>query len=358
MSENSKIEWLAGGSTWNPIRARNRKTGKVGWFCTKPSPGCAGCYAEKMNKNTYFGNGIRYAVDQHHLVELFLDEKLLMQPLHWRKGRLIFPCSMTDWQADFVPDEWRDKMLAVMALTPQHTYLTLTKRAGRQRAYLSPSIGNVPGSRRVGNIQLAADEIMGDLGAAHHMMDAAGWPIKNLWLGVSTESQSYADSRIPELLQTPAAVRWVSAEPLLSQLEIAVYLGKEMRGGLRQDMPGIDWLVCGGESGQNARPMHPDWARSLRDQCKVAGVPFFFKQNGEWMNAEAAGYPELKDATVNHAEQCLFATDGTRWNTVTIPHEKRDNAVRMLKVGKKAAGRLLDGKEHSEYPSRERRASR
>jgi protein gp37 len=136
MADKSKIEWLDGGSTWNPIRARNRITGKLGWFCTKPSPGCKGCYAERMNVGL-FGNGVRYAVDQQHLVEIFLDEKTLLAPLHWKKPRLIFPCSMTDWQADFVPDEYRDKMMAVMALTPHHTYLTLTKRAERQREYLS-----------------------------------------------------------------------------------------------------------------------------------------------------------------------------------------------------------------------------
>jgi protein gp37 len=152
------------------------------------------------------------------------------------------------------------------------------------------------------------------------------------WLGVSAENQKYADERIPLLLQTPASVRWLSAEPLLSQVEIVVYLSKEMRGGLRQDMPGIDWVVAGGESGPGARPMHPDWARSLRDQCQAAGVPFFFKQWGEWGGCDAK--KEFKCTGERHVyEVHKFADD-----------------IHVVKRGKKANGRLLDGVEHSAYP--------
>ena len=257
------------------------------------------------------------------------DEDTLLQPLKWRKGRLIFPCSMTDWMADFVPDEFRDKMLTVMALTPQHTYLTLTKRAERQLKYLSDPA--LPG--RIMHWMLRFQR--GDVAKAQ-------WPLPNHWPGVSAENQKYADERIPLLLQTPAAVRWVSAEPLLGPIDLSpwtaeglectecTWKGREDQAKLIEDSPddshfdcpqcgemcahtpldellgaerGIGWVVIGGESGTNARPMHPEWARSLRDQCVRNGVPFFFKQWG-------------------------------------------------AKVGKKAAGRLLDGREWNEFPRR------
>jgi protein gp37 len=376
MADKSKIEWLRGsddtqGSTWNPVRARNRKTGKVGWFCTKPSPGCKGCYAERMNVQAgnnpgRMGNGIAYAIDKLDQVEIFLDEKTLLQPLHWRKGRLIFPCSMTDWQADFVPDEFRDKMLAIMALTPQHTYLTLTKRADRQRGYLQQ---NSTG----GHIFHVASQFGNPASGT--------WPLPNHWVGVSAENQKYADLRIPELLQTPAAVRWVSAEPLLGPIDLSCWSeeglecgecqwrGREDQAKLIEDPPddshfncprcgeicahtpldellgaerGINWLVCGGESGPGARPIHPDWARSLRDQCAAAGVPFFFKQWGEWGPGEIVAddrrYP-TKQYFNGEWEEC-----SDDWAT------EKDNGSILYRVGKKAAGRLLDGKEHNEYP--------
>jgi protein gp37 len=219
-----------------------------------------------------------YTVPALQQVGLFLDEKTLLQPLHWKKGRTIFPCSMTDWMADFVPDEWRDKMLAVMALTPQHTYLTLTKRADRQREYLSASIGRTPGSRRAGAIQLAADEIVGDRGKAHQCMDAAGWPIRNLWMGVSAENQKYWDERTSELNVTPAAVRWVSAEPLLSPIDCGTAIYPGYHEG--KHAPGIDWVVVGGESGPGARSMNIEWARNIVSQCQAAGVAVFVKQLG------------------------------------------------------------------------------
>lgn len=331
----SSIEWLNGGETWNPIRARNKATGKAGWFCTKPSPGCANCYAEMMNKNTYFGNGIRYAVDQKHLVELFLDEKTLMQPLHWKKPRLIFPCSMTDWMADFVPDEWRDKMLAVMALTPQHTYLTLTKRADRQQKYLTALRSEGPTQGYVALIYGRPARAFPSEFKRLPLNNESRlpWPLPNFWLGVSTEDQKRADERIPELLQTPAAIRWVSLEPLLGPIDfdkIVMPDGDHLTTLINWgEDAGIDWVVAGGESGPNARPMHPDWARSLRDQCKAAGVPFFFKQWGEFVNG-------------GH-----FA-EGVIPRGLEI-HDWNDGKV-SVRAGKKTAGRKLDGIEHSEYP--------
>src|ERR1700749_4070382 len=131
MGDKTKIEWT--DATWNPIRARNKSNGKMGWFCIHKSAGCAGCYAESMN--TRLGTGIDFKPGHLKDVEIFVDEKMLTMPLRWKRPRMIFVCSMTDLFADFVPDEFVDQMFAVMALAPQHTFQVLTKRARRQRDY-------------------------------------------------------------------------------------------------------------------------------------------------------------------------------------------------------------------------------
>lgn len=286
----SKIEWLNGGETWNPIRAEVLEDirdeqgrvvipkGTIGWFCTKKSPGCAGCYAEAMN--LWRGNRLKYIVGNLEKVRIFLDEEVLLKPLRWKKPRLIFPCSMTDWMEKYVPDEFRDKMLAVMALTPQHTYLTLTKCADRQREYFTSA-------ELYKRLLRWADWIVG-------ISDPARFPLKNHWLGVSAEDQKYADERIPLLLQTPAAVRWVSAEPLLGPIDLTTlpvadrplarkdalsgrdYVSHFYEGGHNK----LDWVVVGGESGPGARPFNIEWARQIVAQCEAADVPVFVKQLG------------------------------------------------------------------------------
>jgi protein gp37 len=185
-----------------------------------------------------------------------------MQPLHWKKPRLIFPCSMTDWMADFVPDEWRDKMLAVMALTQQHTYLTLTKRAYLQKKYLS--------CIRVGGA--VATQM---LYLSRESTASTKWPLPNLWLGVSAEDQQRADERIPLLLQTPATLRWVSAEPLLGAIDVSPFVGRNLGQNI-----GIDWGVIGLESGAKARAGNIEWIRQLVKQFRAAKVPVFVKQLG------------------------------------------------------------------------------
>lgn len=301
----SSIEWLDGGETWNPIRAR-LKNGhpfkaavpqqKVGWACVRISPGCEHCYSEKQNEQcgtnkTRAGTGLNYTVPALQMVDLFLDEETLMKPLHWKKPRLIFPCSMTDWMADFVSDEWRDKMLAVMTRTPQHTYLTLTKRADRQRKYLSRD----PEDR----LDDICHQLPGSLNETWHY--PAKWPLPNLWLGVSAEDQQRANERIPELLQTPAAIRWVSLEPLLEPVDLtdlpvpdsvtghnAIYETPYRFSALTTDdddhvynkHPKLDWGVIGLESGAKARHGNVEWIRSLVKQFQTAGVPVFVKQLG------------------------------------------------------------------------------
>ena len=273
--DKTKIEWA--DSTWTPIRARyweiqSDGSGKerIGWHCEHASEGCRHCYAEGINRR--LGTGRDYAPDELYRearkgyhngeVEVFLDEKILVQPLRWKRPRRIFPCSMTDWMADFVPDEWRDKMMAVMALCPHHTFLPLTKRAERMRDYFL--------SDRRAKIYDAAEEIS-EACSGHRSIGTGEWPLPNLWAGVSAEDQRRADERIPLLRDTPAAVRWVSLEPLLEGVDVSPWVGLSA---------GPHWYVVGGESGPRARPFEIEWARSIIAQCKAASVPVFMKQLG------------------------------------------------------------------------------
>lgn len=200
-----------------------------------------------------------------------LHEDRLTVPLHWRKPRRVFVCSMADLFHESIPDEFIARVFAVMALAPQHTFQILTKRPGRMRSLL--------GGWGIHNLVMDRFANDDDLYVRRALAAGGGqaWPLPNVWIGVSVEDQKSADLRIPILLDTPAAVRWLSCEPLLGPVDISrdewLFSGK---GNC------VDWVVVGGESGPGARPMHPDWARSLRDQCAAADVPFLFKQWGEW----------------------------------------------------------------------------
>ncbi|XUM25080.1 DUF5131 family protein (plasmid) [Bradyrhizobium oligotrophicum S58] len=361
MADRSKIEWT--DSTWNPIRARlkrdmgARKAGMVGWHCERVTTGCGtpkegGCYAEALNHRLGTGLPFKPGYLDDGTVELFLDDNILRQPLRWKRPRMVFPCSMTDLFGRFVKDEWLDKIFAVMALTRQHTYQPLTKRSDRMRVFLSrewayESIYNAMGE-------------LGRSGATEpHPYRTAfpngmPWPLPNVWLGVSTERQQEADARIPDLLATPAAVRFISAEPLLGPIDLAAIdtglhdgtrvvldalaglahcAGEAVSGVFGQPDPQLDWVIAGGESGPHARPMHPDWARSLRDQCRAAGVPFFFKQWGEW----ACG------CSSQHGNSWIDPAGNVHCRPVPLGEP-------ITRVGKKGAGRLLDGVAHNGMP--------
>ncbi len=348
MSSDSKIEWT--DSTWNPIRARNLKTGKVGWHCEHATTGCEFCYAEGFNKR--LGTGLSFKPGHRKDIEIFLDENMLTLPLRWKRPRMIFLCSMTDLFADFVPDEWIDRVFAVMALSPQHTFQVLTKRAERMRGYLSMARAHPVGLEALG-ISLDAhirDEkstvgagciLQGDIA---HLQT---WPLPNVWLGVSAERQQEADERIPLLLQTPAAIRFMSLEPLLGPIDLRLAKwneGRELSGFL-------DWAIIGGESGPCARPMHPDWARSLKVQCEVSAVKFFFKQWGSWYPAidRDCDDPDWRRdyACTNHYPgrfQILNLAGGHGF------HGERVHL--MQRYSKKSCGRLLDGIEHNAMPER------
>lgn len=373
MADHTAIEWT--DATWNPV------TG-----CSVVSAGCTNCYAMRLAGTRLAHHPSRAGLTRDTKAgpvwtgAVRLNEEWLDQPLRWNRPRKIFVCAHGDLFAEAVPDAWIDQVFAVMALAPHHTFQVLTKRPKRMREYLSRD-GNV---RRI--FELACDMVVVDQVPAVLLVEGiedpglmpswprvrlGNWPIPNVWLGVSVEDQERSDERIPELLETPAALRFVSAEPLLGPInftEVQAGEGKlnaltpfrwedeieSWRGtspdweeafldwyqlsALPEPGPmykGLDWVIIGGESGQGARPMHPDWARSIRDQCHAAGVPFFFKQWGAWLGGGPGRF---------HSENCRDLKD---WG---------DGHYSAL-VTKKTAGRLLDGDVHDGFPqARDERA--
>ena len=358
----TKIEWThrAGtkGESWNPIKARNKKTGGIGHFCTKVSKGCNNCYA--ANFQPRFKNPVRYAKQDADQVEIFLDETVLMQPLRWNKPRTIFVCSMTDLFYEGHPIEWLWRVWAVMALAPQHTFIVLTKRISHANTALVNRL-------RMGDPDIckAINQIPAFLG---NRKGALEMPLPNVWIGTSVEDQATADHRIPHLLNTPAAVRFLSVEPLLGKIVLHddwlppmfpvsdPLLPRSEWGStpIHGLYPHIDWIICGGESGLNARPMHPDWARSLRDQCKTVNVPFFFKQWGAWLPWEGADAPFWLSQNGGYQDgHSLFPCDmesDPDWDDGLSFVSDDEAHVVFQKVGKKVAGRLLDGQEHDAFP--------
>lgn len=364
----SSIEWT--DAVWNPV------TG-----CSKVSPGCKHCYAERMAKRLAGRDG--YPADEPFRVTLH-PEKLDL-PLRWRKPRRIFVNSMSDLFHEMVMDSFIDKVFAVMALAPRHTFQILTKRPERMLSYLSAA----GVSKRVDDAALAIatkwdfdrtapgkplpTEFL--LGRANEL------PLPNVWLGTSVENQQTADERIPLLLQTPAAVRFISAEPLLGAVDLGELTWVSLPRGVRGDSPfqstfaaagirrahtnrfgamsaiaeagewlgikpaemdwcrKLDWVIVGGESGPGARTMHPDWARRIRDACKAAGVPFLFKQHGEWLPADE----HMRGMWPERANGKVIARDW--W-----PRHDWEDGLSSYRVGKRRAGRLLDGVLHDEYP--------
>lgn len=294
MSDGTGIEWS--NATWNPV------TG-----CTKVSPGCDHCYAETLAERFRGTPGHHY----ERGFDLTLRPERLDQPLRWRRPRRIFVNSMSDLFHDDIPDEYIARVFAVMARARQHTFQVLTKRHGRMRSLL-----DADGLRL---LWATRDE---DTAEA---LTATLWPLPNVWLGVSVEDQRWADIRIPALLDTSAAVRWISAEPLLGPIQLRPeWIVPELMafgGNGAVLFPRLAWVVVGGESGSGARPMRPDWARSLRDQCHAAGTAFFFKQWGEF-------------APARNDEAWQVGTEF--WP--------------VWRYGKKRAGRELDGRTWDEYP--------
>lgn len=341
MSDKTGIEWTE--ATWNPL------TG-----CTKVSPGCDHCYAEsiahRFDGTPAYPNG--FAVT--------LRPERLDQPLRWRRPRRIFVNSMSDLFHDQVPDEYIAHVFAVMAAARRHTFQVLTKRHARMRSLLA----SVEFRALVeGHLLRYADPTRGGNIPTGPWDGPEWWPLWNVWLGVSTENQQWADIRIPALLDTPAAIRFISAEPLLGPIDLhtdPIAVGAPFWGSQ------LDWVITGGESGPGAMPAHPDWFRSLRDQCQAAGVAYLHKQHGEWIE-DATHYPAEPEIGIDEPFRVLNiprdAKDRKRCAlhlagmTALNPDNQFNPFERghpgwtvMRRVGKKAAGRELDGRTWDEYP--------
>ncbi|WP_417821274.1 phage Gp37/Gp68 family protein [Terasakiella sp.] len=303
----SKIEWT--DKTWNPIAG-----------CAVVSEGCKNCYAinqamrnAAMGCDKYVGTTRKSGTKHVWTGKINFDEKALLAPLKRKTPTRYFVNSMSDLFHENVPDEWIDKIFAVMALCPQHTFQVLTKRPERMREfYQNPARDDL--------ITWAQAEFT-------KRFQSQTVSLPNVWLGVSIEDQATANERIPLLLDTPAAVRWVSAEPLLGPVifgSVDIHgIGKVYR---EKVIDHLDWVVVGGESGPGARPMHPEWADELRGQCEMSGVPFLFKQWGEW-----APYDR------GQIDQGALVSYGATWRP-------------LIKIGKKLAGRLMHGKTFDQYP--------
>ncbi|MCC9154861.1 phage Gp37/Gp68 family protein [Streptomyces parvulus] len=362
----TKIEWT--NKVWNPV------TG-----CTKVSPGCDNCYAETFAERFRGTPG-------HHFQQGFdvvLRPERLDIPLTWRKPRRVFVNSMSDLFHEAVPDAFIVQVFARMWWARQHTFQVLTKRHGRMRSLLP-------------HIEARLREIAYDLTLVDTPTPLR-WPLRNVWLGVSVENQRWADIRVPALIDTPAAVRFVSCEPLLGPVDLGRWLRPVPDCGhvtpedgtcghpkaftpechrwadcpARQrtdDWHGLDWVIAGGESGHRARPMHPAWARQLRDACDVAGVPFFFKQHGEYLTAAVVDDPQFaggrayshplhggrSSATLRQRGPSGTFRGGE--SRLMRPGDRTRGAWMLdtdtiaVRVGKTAAGRELDGRTHDAFP--------
>ncbi|UZQ86013.1 phage Gp37/Gp68 family protein [Thermoclostridium stercorarium] len=299
----TRIEWTE--YSWNPV------TG-----CTPISEGCQNCYARRMANRLRGRCG--YPADDPFRVTLHPER--LGEPLRWKEPRRVFVCSMGDLFHEDVPRWMRFEVMDIILQAKQHTFLILTKRPANMKEFFEWYYSKA--GRTIETI-------------------------KNLWLGVTAENQARADERIPILLQIPAAVRFVSIEPMLGPVDLTEYFSEydyrptyeyyreflKMHGIESDGKPalfksGLDWVICGGETGPKARSMHPDWVRNLRDQCQDAGTPFFFKQWGEYKPLPFSG----RDDGLHTLQE--------------YPGCKYD----FVKVGKKAAGRMLDGRTWGEVP--------
>ena len=306
----TKIEWA--DCVINPIQDVIKGKSGRGYHCTKVSPGCDHCYAEGMNNR--FGNSLPF---DGRKAKFELIQSELEKPLHWKKSRRIFVQSMGDLFHEDVSDFDIFRVVKAMHRSNfngnKHTFILLTKRPERMAAYFADFKNN-----------------FGSGSDYKFYEENPSRATRNMWLGVTAENQEQADKRIPILLQIPAAVRFVSVEPMLGPVDLLAVPCGRIPGyaGLRLgDM--LHWCIAGGESGPKARPVHPDWVRSLRDQCINAGIPFFFKHWGEWLHHE-----QIQNDIYNK----MFAGGG----------EPRGNVY--YKFGKKAAGRILDGRTWDETP--------
>lgn len=304
----TKIEWAQ--ASWNPI------TG-----CTPISEGCNHCYAQRMAIRLRGRYG--YPEDGPFRVTAHPDK--LDEPTGWLQPKIIFVCSMGDLFHPDVKDEWISSIFETMFWNTHHRFLVLTKRPERMLEIV----------RRI-EAGSACRYLYGDESGAELMCRPFDTEFSNVWLGVTAENQRRADERIHVLLEIPAARRFVSIEPMLGPVDLSQWLG---RSG------GLDWVICGGETGPGARPVHPDWVRSLRDQCQMAGVPFFFKSWGDWRAFET-----IDDPIGNGWVGGCYNGDVFYPGLANIDCKGSSKKINMFRVGKKAAGRILDGRTWDDEP--------
>ncbi len=361
MASSSRIEWC--DATWNPI---------VG--CSPISAGCANCYAARMahrlgnNPATPQFDGL--TVDGKWTGKARVVQSQLNKPLTWPKHKKIFASSMGDLFHHSAYFAWVDLVFARMILAPQHTYIILTKRPDRMLQYLQ-------------SVKIA-DLIVASSDAPCDPVPLPAFPLRNVMLMTTVENQAAADARLPPLLEC-GAMGWrtgVSVEPMLGHVDLRPYLqsvihqdeiglaGREgpliTANGITDHDPwltGLSWVIAGGETGPGARPMHPDWIRSLRDQCAEAGTPFFFKGYGEWGTARIDLRDGLPAWDVFHSFEHYCAKAPTRMckgdklicpdghvPTSGCKAGKTYPMAIITRIGKRKAGRLLDGREHNDFP--------
>ena len=315
----TKIQWAE--ETWNPV------TG-----CDKVSPGCKHCYAELMSARLKAMGQKKYS----NGFNLTFHADALSAPLHWKRPRMIFVNSMSDLFHEGLADEAIDQVFAVMALCPQHVFMVLTKRADQMRSWFRRTEWSVEVPDSCIEFEYSWSPEDGSFFESAHTGPIA-WPLSNVWLGVSAENQKYANERWAHLRQCPAAVKFISYEPALGPLDIdEMRLAGIVHEPTRSNHPALpDWVIAGGESGPGARPSNPEWFRSVRDQCEAAGVPFFFKQWGEWR--------EVND---RDTDQFIALRDGLGG----VTYHRDGGGPSMIRVKKKVAGRLLDGRTWDQFP--------
>lgn len=352
MGDGSKIEWT--DATWNPL---------VG--CSKASAGCDNCYAIRVAHRgmspqhrglTVVPEG-QTGPEWNGLVNLVPG--LLDQPLRWQRPRRIFVNSLSDLFHPEVPTAYIEQVFAIMALAPRHVFQVLTKRPKRMRRMLNDPM--FAGRVAEAGLQLSLESKAVAKAALRAQTGEQVNPaltergllvLPNVWLGVSVEDNAVA-WRARELRDTPAAVRWISAEPMIGPLDAV-------------DLSGMDWIVAGGESGPGARPLHPDWLRNLRDRCEIindvaalpggpegrTGTAFHFKQWGDWSPGEAdASGSSLTGDRRQLQRGILLDREGAERDTNELSSFRLpDGWVRMAKVGKGKAGRELDGRTWDDWP--------
>ena len=335
----TRIEWAE--ATWNPL------TG-----CSPVSRACDHCYAERMARRLAGRWG--YPRAPNHFCPTYQPDRLL-DPLRWRKPRRIFIGSMTDlFHVDHKPRQL-DRIFAVMLLAPRHRFLLLTKRPSMAWVYLTaPDIAQ--------RVYCAAAEIAGEFYTGPPQKSQF-WPLPHVGLGITAENQAMADERIPWLRKSPAALRFVSAEPLLGPLDLTAHLcpldshtiaridpynpGAPGRPNHRPYLlpGGIDWIIAGGETGPGARPTHPDWFRALHNQAVTRAIPFLFKRWGEWVPQPYRDWTRREYRLLYPPEAPLIASDDARPDHLPTAMFRQGRQARRC-----GEDRMLYGLRYDQFP--------